>query len=259
MNKEPEKMKNVKSKSIIVRKTKNQPKLEKLSESKNQKSEKSSSLKPETVIVKESSRNTEKSNLTTNSGLKAIKESEFVNKEKLKDIEPKDELRDPPTKVVESNKNQSPQRINRTSHHEKVVFNKRFGSTLRSRIKKNKKEFDTRLITSSMNNKMTPQRSIHFMSKSPNRGNREDDLRMPFLSKAAKEMFEKRERKWNRNHGITVSKNNEMLHPDHKEYFDRPMLYSRKGISHFELPKAMMVYEKDDGSPIKTNIIASRK
>lgn len=250
-------MKTVKSKSIIVRKANNQPRVEKLSDNKT--SDKSSSLKPETVIVKESSKNTEKSNKTANSGFKPKSNNELVKRKEVKEENSRNEANNPPIVIVESNKRQSPKRMNKTSHNDKIVFNKRFGSTFRGRIKKSKKEFDTRLIISHMNNKMTPQRSIHFLSESPNKGTKENDLRMPFLSKAAKEMFEKRERKWNRNHGITVSKNNEMLHSDYKEYFDRPMLYSRKGLSYVDLPKAMMVYEKNDGSPIKTNIIANRK
>lgn len=71
--------------------------------------------------------------------------------------------------------------------------------------------------------------------------------------------FTKMEKKWNRNFSVTASKNNDTLHTDYKEYFDRPLQYNVSGFGRSILPLPMMIYEKKDGSPLTSKIIVNSK
>ena len=52
--------------------------------------------------------------------------------------------------------------------------------------------------------------------------------------------------------------NNNELHTNFREFFDRPLAYDRKGCSHVHLPKPMAVYENRDGSPMTSRIIINK-
>ena len=82
---------------------------------------------------------------------------------------------------------------------------------------------------------------------------------MASISKELKQKLAKMENKWDRNFYVTASKNNETVHTDYKEYFDRPLAYDIKSDYHGTLPKPMMVYEKRDGSPATSRIIVNKK
>jgi hypothetical protein len=237
---------------------------------------KTSNLPPDTVIYEESTKSAENNMFSQSPGIMEKTNREVAKEKDAKAGRPKDEIIELPLIIVETNKGQSPRRIKGASQNARGVFGKRFRSTFKSRTKRHKKDFDTRLILSNSRYKVTPQRSAHFFSKSPNRQATDSDLRMPFLSKIAKEKYGKRENKWNRDFGVTVSKTNDIVHTDcfnkcqlcmsmlrhscYNELINSPMpsSISKNGLSHAELPKPMLISE-NNGSPATTNVSVNRK
>ena len=53
--------------------------------------------------------------------------------------------------------------------------------------------------------------------------------------------------------------NNDSLHSDYKEYFDRPIFYDVSGFRNTVKPKPMMIYEKKDGSPMTSRIVVDKR
>ena len=100
--------------------------------------------------------------------------------------------------------------------------------------------------------------SERIRSESPNLAS-DSTLGVSSMSKELQRKLQKLENKWNQNFNVTASKNNETLHTDYKEYFDRPLAYTINGQTHSTLPRPMMIYENKDGSPATSKIMVNRK